>query len=144
MSTIKNKYKKNTVIWWSICRPACSNMYMRRIAPYITEDREQLSVDNQEVAHPPLSGYNLSVKHSHGRSLAIFPPQPYHWELMFPSMLCWSTNHTVGSNTPVKEQDINAGRRGRAGREVTKRQSSAGEGSCLEQRLEKMRMWRVL
>lgn len=104
-----------------------------------------LSVDNQEVAHPLLLSCNLlCVKHSHGRSPAIFPLQPYHWELMFPSMLCWSTNHTVSSNTPVKEQDVNAGRWERAGREVTKQRSSCGEGSCLEQRLEKMRARRVL
>lgn len=33
----------------------------------INKPRELLSVDNQEAAHPLLSGYNLlSVKHSHG------------------------------------------------------------------------------
>lgn len=32
----------------------------------------------------------------------FFHPAPYRWELMFPSMLCWSTNHTVSSSAPVK------------------------------------------
>lgn len=106
----------------------------------ISKPRELLSVANQEAAHPLLSGYNLlSVKHSHGRSPAIFFPS--HTVGNWCSQACCAEVQ-ITLSVPVrlsKTQDINAGGRGRAGSELTKRQSSAGEESCLERRLEKTR-----
>lgn len=106
----------------------------------ISKLRELLSVANQEAAHPLLSGYNLlSVNHSHGSSPAIFFFSHSHTVGNWCSQACCA-GVQITLSVPVrlsKKQDINAGGRVRAGSELTKRQSSAGEESCLERRLEK-------